>query len=210
MSIKDLVKLHIAVVALIDLGLRLDSFDDGFKMLQIIGRDHISLIEQDNVTELNLLDDETLEVVLAHVRFLQGIAKAELIAHAERIDNSHDGIKTRHSVLHDLLRDHLRISRDGLGDRCRLADTRGLNDDIVELLLIDDIVELLHEIHLQRAADATVLKSYERVIPLTDDTAVLDERRVDVHLADIIDDNGKLNAFLILQYAIQKRGLAAA
>ena len=73
-----------------------------------------------------------------------------------------------------------------------------------------DVLQLLHEVHLQRTADATVLQRHQRVILLTDDAPLLDEVGIDVHLTDVIDDDGKPDAFLVLQDAVQQCGLAAA
>lgn len=40
--------------------------------------------------------------------------------------------------------------------------------------------------------------------------ALLDEVSVDVHLAEVIDDNGKLDAAAIVEYAVQQCGLSTA
>ena len=74
----------------------------------------------------------------------------------------------------------------------------------------EDVLQLLDEVHLQRTADATVLQGHERVVLLAYDTTLLDEVGVDVHLADVVDDDGKLDALPVLQDTVQQGGLTAA
>ena len=38
---------------------------------------------------------------------------------------------------------------------------------------------------------------------------LLDEVGVDIHFTNVVDDDGKLDALLVLQYAVQQGGLAA-
>ena len=99
---------------------------------------------------------------------------------------------------------------DGLGNGAGFADTAGLDDDVVEALHLKQVFYLLDKVHLQCAADATVLEGYQGVVLLVDDTAFLDEVGVDVDFADIVDDDGKLDATLIGQNPVQQRGLTAA
>ena len=73
-----------------------------------------------------------------------------------------------------------------------------------------DVTQLLHEVHLQGTADASVLQGYQRVVLLSHDASLLYQVGIDVHLTNVVDDDGKLDAFLVLQNAIQKCGLAAA
>ena len=95
-------------------------------------------------------------------------------------------------------------------DRCGLADAAGLDDDIVEALGVDDVVELFDKVHLQCAADAAVLQCHETVVALAYHATLLDEACVDVHLTDVVDDDGEADAFLVFQNAVQKCGLAAS
>ena len=203
MGVEDLVELHIAVVALQDLGLGLDGADDGLEMAELVLGDLRGFVEQDDVAELDLLNDECGEVVLAEVLFLQVVAQSELIAHAEGIDDGNDGVEACHAVAEHVLRQQLGIGGDGLCDGRWLADARGLDDDVVELTGVDDVVELLDEVGLERAADAAVLQGHERVVALSDDAALLNEVGVDVHLTDVVDDDGELDAFFVSQNAVE-------
>ena len=61
----------------------------------------------------------------------------------------------------------------------------------------------MHEVHLQGAADTAVLQGHQRVVLLVDDAALLDEVGVDVHLADIVDDDGETDAFFVLKDPVE-------
>ena len=73
-----------------------------------------------------------------------------------------------------------------------------------------ELVELLHEVHLQRAADAAVLQCDEAVVFLAHDPAFLYQGGVDVDFAEVIDDHGELDSFSVGEYAVQQSGLSAA
>ena len=71
-------------------------------------------------------------------------------------------------------------------------------------------MELLDKVHLERAADTTVLKGDERIVLLGNHPALLNERGIDIHFTDIVDDDRKTNAFLVRQDAVEKCCLAAS
>ena len=97
-----------------------------------------------------------------------------------------------------------------MGDRCRFADARCLDHDVVKLLHLHQVGELFHKVHLQRAADAAVLQCHERVVLLIDDATLLDEVSVDVHFADVVHDDGESYAFLVAEYAVEQCCFSAA
>jgi hypothetical protein len=70
-------------------------------------------------------------------------------------------------------------------------------------------MELGNQIHLERAADTTVLERNERVVVLAHHPALLNQRSIDIDFTDIIDNDRKTNAFGIRQDAVQKSGLTA-
>ena len=99
---------------------------------------------------------------------------------------------------------------DGLCYGGGFADAAGLDDDVVELLHAGDVGQLLHEVHLQGTADAAVLQGYERFVLLAHYAPLGYEFGIDVHLPDVVDDDGKPDAALVLQDAVQQGCLAAA
>ena len=196
MRVYNLVKVYIAIVTFINISLRLYGTNDMLQLVQILSLYLSSLVEQDDVAELYLLNHERSQVFLVNMVFHQVVAPSKLIFHAQSIYHSHNTIKSQHTIF-NILRTECRDRADGLYDRCRLADATCLNDDIVESLHIDNLSELFHEVHLQRTADTSILQGHERVVFLTDYAPLFDKSSIDVYLTDIIDDNSKLNTFFI-------------
>ena len=85
----------------------------------------------------------------------------------------------------------------------RFTDAAGLNHDIIKSLHGYNIRELLHQVHLERAANTTVLQSHERVVFLSNHAIRFDETGIDIHLTDVVDDNGELDATFIFQYFVE-------
>ena len=166
-------------------------------------------VQQDDVAELNLLDNQILYVVLVQILIHQAASAGELVLHSEGVHHGYDAVKQGYAVLGDF-GGHGGDGADGLCDGSGLADTAGLDDDIVKALHGDDVMQLLYQVHLQGAADAAVLQGYEAVVGLVDDAAFLDKVGVDVHFADVVDDYGKAYAFLVGENAVQQCGLTAA
>ncbi len=81
---------------------------------------------------------------------------------------------------------------------------------MVEPVLRNDVAELLHEVHLQCAADATVLQRNETVVAFAHDAALLYECRVDVHFAYVIYYDGESDTFSVAQNTVEQRCLSAS
>ena len=209
LGMQNLVEVYVSIVTLDDVGLRLDSTDNLLHLSQLLLRHLRSLVQQDDVTELYLLNHQILNILFVYVLTHQIVAILELVAHAECIDHGDDTVQLQITVLH-IIGSKRRDIDDGLCNRCRFANATGLDNDVVEAVHAGNVTQLLHQVHLQRATDAAILQSHQRVVLLTHYSTLLYQVGVDVHLADIIDDNCKLNTLLILQDAIQERGLTTA
>ena len=207
-GVDDLVQVDVAVVAGQDPGLGVEGGDDALELPELIGRNLGRLVQEDDVAELHLLDDEALEVVLADVLLLERAAALELVPHPQGVHDGDDAVQVGEGLM-DILGAEHRQGADGLGDGRRLADAAGLDDDVVEFPHRGDLRQLGHEVHLQGAADASVLQGHEAVVRLAHDAALLDEVRVDVHLADVVDDHGEFDALAVREDAVQERGLPA-
>ena len=77
------------------------------------------------------------------------------------------------------------------------GDTRSLDQDVVELLLLGEPHDLLHQIGLQGAADATVLHPNHCLLAL-DQVGVVDEALVNVEFRHVVDDDGTLEVFIVV------------
>ena len=207
--VHNLIEVNITIVALQNLSLGLEGTDNLTDTTQFFGSHLCSLVEQDNVAELYLLDYEVLDVLFVDIVSHKIVAAAKLIAHTQRIDNRHDTIKHRGSSFR-ITGIQLRDGANGLSNGSRLTDTACLDNNIVETMHGNDIVQLLDEIHLQGAADATVLKSHKAIVALTNDAALLNQIGIDVNLTNIIYNNSKLDTFPIGKYTVEKCSLTAA
>ncbi len=208
-SVQQLFKRHVRVVALDDFGFRLKLADDGLYALEFFRRNFRRLVEEDGVAELNLLDNKVLYVFLVDVLHHEGVAAVELALHSHRIDHRHDVVEPADTVLRVEAAEGRYAAyrpRDGL----RLADSACLDDDVIELLHPHDFVNLFYQVGLERAADAAVLKRDETLVLLADHSAFLDEVRIDVHLSYVIDNDGEAYALFICQNPVEERRLAAS
>ena len=176
---------------------------------KLFGSDLRSLVEENLVAELHLLYDEAGEVFLTDVVLCEVVASGKLVLEAQCVNDGDDGVEFGNAFSGEVGID-ARIGADGLCDWSRLADAACFDDNIVEALLRHDVAELLYEIHLQCAADASVLKSHEIVVLLSHNATLLDECGVDVHFADVIDDDGELDALLIGKYTVEECCLSAS
>ena len=71
-------------------------------------------------------------------------------------------------------------------------------------MLRSEIVQLGNKVHLEGTAYTAVLQSDKRVVGLRHYSALLVERGIDIHFADIIDNNGKANTFPVGKDAVQQ------
>ena len=69
---------------------------------------------------------------------------------------------------------------------------------------------MLHEIHLERAADTSVLQCNEAVVFCAYNSAFLYQIGVNVDFADVVHYYGKLHAAFICQYVVYKCRFSAA
>ena len=103
----------------------------------------------------------------------------------------------RHSVA-DIFQAHGGNRANGLRDRSRLAYTAGFYNNIVKTLLAGDVTQLLYEIHLQRAADTTILQRHQTLVLLPYHAAFLYQIGIDIHFAYIINNHSKTNTTAIV------------
>ena len=166
-------------------------------------------VEQHDVAELYLLNHQILDVFFFDILFQQIQATSELILHAQSIhhrDNAVESWKTISSIL----RHKLRHRANGLCDGSRFADTAGLYHNVVEALHAQYIVQLLHKIHFQCAADTTILQSHKAVVFLPHYPIFLYKGGIDIYLAYIVHNDGKLDTAFIGQNSVEQRGLSTA
>ena len=72
-----------------------------------------------------------------------------------------------------------------------------------------DVVELLYQIHLERAADAAVLQCHKALVAFAHYATLLNQRSVDIHFTYVVYNHSKLDSLLIAKDTIEQSGLAA-
>ena len=165
-------------------------------MRQFLGCDFRHLVEQDDVTELYLLNYKILYILLFKIILFQGVTATKLIFKPQGIHNSHYTIELR-STEHSGLGSELGYRADSLGYRCGFAYTARLDYNVIETVHSHNILYLLDEIHFESTAYATVRKSHKAVILAVNHSASLYEAGINVYLSYIIDYHSKLYAALI-------------
>ena len=78
-----------------------------------------------------------------------------------------------------------------------LGDARSLDQDVVEHLLLGEADDLLHQVRLQGAADATVLHPNHRLVAL-DQVGVVDQVLVNVELRHVVDNDRALELLIVM------------
>ena len=200
---------HITVVTRDDFGLGLKGAKHQSDTFQLF-RFHLrGLVEQDDITELDLLDDQILDIILLQILVYEVLSSIKFVLQSQGIHHAHDAIQAQETVL-DIVGTHVGDGANGLGNRSRFADTTCLDDNVVKASKCHEVLQLLHEVHLQGTADATVLQGHQAVVLLIYDASFLDEVCINIYFTDIIYDNGKLYTTTIGQDTIQKRSLTAA
>ena len=207
--IKEVIEIHIAVIAFYDAGVRLQILYDSTDATKLLFGHIAGLIEKYQVTELYLLNHEVFNILLVNRGFQQVVAAVEFILHTQGIYNCGNAVELRHTAF-CVLRSHSGDGTYRLSNGGWLADAACLDDDIIKLSNGHNVVKLLNEVHLQRTADAAVLKRHERIVCLIHHPILLDEGCIDVHLTDIVDNNGKTYAATIVENTIEKCCLTTA
>ena len=208
-GVEQRLELHVGIIGLDNGGIGLNNLQNCLDARQFFGAHFRHLVEQNHIAELDLLDDEVLDILLADVLLGEAITAGKLALQTQSIDHCHDAVETRHPETGDT-RVHATDGADGLCNRLRLAYSTGLNYYIVELLHSGDIVDLLHEVHLQSTAYAAILQGHEAVVLLSYHTTLLNKGGIDVDFANVVDNYGKLDAFFVSEDMVDECSLSTA
>ncbi|CAM2147502.1 200 kDa antigen p200 [Paraburkholderia tropica] len=105
---------------------------------------------------------------------------------------------------------NLVIHEEGLRDRTRIREARGLDHDALEVelavaLLLREVGEHAREVAADRAADAAVAHLDDLLVAVLHENFV-----VDILFAEFVLDHGDLHAVVFAEDALEQRGLAAA
>ena len=113
-------------------------------------------VKQDDIAEFYLLDYQVLDIFLIYVLACQIVSAGKFALHPQCVNYRDYAVQAAYAMFCVSLSES-RYHTDGLGYRIRLADSAGLDDDVVEPFHAHQFVDLFNEIGLQCAADASVL-----------------------------------------------------
>ena len=97
--IENNLQLYVTVIALQYAGAGLQGTNHLAYAQQLLGTYLGCLVEQNYVAELNLLDDQVLQVLLADILLNQVIAATELVTDTQGIDHCYNAVQLRYAVL---------------------------------------------------------------------------------------------------------------
>ena len=208
-GVQQVVEIHVTVVTLDNAGVGLQVGDDRTDAAQILLAHLADLVQNNHVTELDLLNHQIFNILFVDIGLEQVVAAGKLVLHAQRIHYGSDAVQLGHTAL-GVLRTHCGNGANGLGNGSRLADAAGLNHNVIKLTRGDDVVKLLNQVHLQRTANAAVLQRHQRVVRLIDHAVFLDEGSVYVDFTDVVHDDGKADAAPVVENTVEKGRLTTA
>ena len=208
-GVHQLVKVHLGIVGLDDASAGVQVMHYLAQPFQLGGCHFRPFVQQYDVAELYLLDNQILNVLFGDGRPKQPPATVEFALHAQGVDNGHDAVQPGYPEA-GILVPHAGHGADSACYWFWLADTAGLNHNIVEFGHAHNLAQLFHQVHFQCAADAAILQGHKTVVALPHDAPFLDERSVDVHLSYIVHHHGKPYVLPVIEDVVEQRGLATA
>src|SRR6185437_7256554 len=183
-AVQHFVERDLGALRLVQPGVRIDAANAGLDVAQFFGRDQVRLVEQDHIGKRDL--------VLGLGRVLEPVVEPLGVG-----DGNH-GVELGAPA--DVL-----VHEKGLRHRRRIGQSRGLDDDGVELAFAaHQAVEDAHQVAAHGAADAAVVH-LEHFLVGADHQIV-----VDADFAEFVDDHGVFLAVRLRQDAVEQCGLAGA
>ena len=186
---EDGVEVDLGVARHGDLGPLVEPRDALADPLDVGGVDQVDLVDDDAVGADDLVHGLVVDAVVADV--------VEVLLDVLGVDEGDDGVER------DLL-EHGIVEEEGLGDRHRVGEPAGLDQDVVDT--VDELADHVEQVraHRRDAADAAVAH--------LDDLFVgrHHEVRVDVDLTELVLDHGDAPAVLLAQDVVEQRGLPRA
>ena len=211
LGVEDILHLDLAVVRLDHLGFGLQRAYHRLHVLEVVLADGIDLVHDDGVAELDLLDKEVCDVLFFEVVRKELLAACEFVGEAGHVHHGNDVVEVAGEGTAVTAAQLLTGDADGLCDRHGFADTACLDEDVVELVHLEEFGNLFQEVGLEGAADAAIRKwHYLAGIFLRDVPALLDERLVDVHFADVVHDDGDVVTLLVVEHKVQEGRLSGS
>ena len=211
-GVEDLVQGDLAHAHGLDVGVGVEAAQDGHQLLALGLADQVDLADQDDVSELHLLDQQVGDRAL--VFFAQGFATAgqaiglmEVAQEVHPVDHRDHGVQPRQVGQAAPL---LIAEGEGLGHRQRLADAGGLDQQVVEAAVAGQPRHFLQQVFAQGAADAAVAHLHQLLVGTVEADVALHFAAVDVDFTHVVDDQRHAQAVAVLQHMVEQGALAGA
>lgn len=193
--------------------IRVQPDDDLAGGVPLIRRRGADLVQDDDIGEFDLLHQKVDDgAVVAFARRLatvcQKIGRAIVIEKIGGIHHRHHGVEMRHIGKAAAV---LVTKIEGGGDRKRLGDTGGFDQEIIEPPLFGECPHLCQKIIAQRATDAAIGHFHKLFLGAGKiGAAIAHQCRVDIDLAHVVDDQRDPQTIAVGEYMVQKRRFAGA
>ena len=183
-AVEDLVDRNGAALGPVDHRMRVDRADAPLDFGELVRRDEVGLVEEDHVGEADLL---------------LGLGRV-----TEALDQVL-GVGDRDHRVELRPRLHLVVHEEGLGDRRRVGEAGGLDEDAIEPAgTLHQPLDDADQVAAHRAADAAIVHFVDLLVGFDDEVVV------DADLAEFVDHHGIALAVVLREDAIEERGLAGA
>mmetsp|Transcript_45232 Transcript_45232/g.119833 ORF Transcript_45232/g.119833 Transcript_45232/m.119833 type:complete len:341 (+) Transcript_45232:319-1341(+) len=190
---------------------RVELLQYGLQRVQLLRGDQVDLVEDQDIRGLDLVDEQVDDGSLVPLLRAQLLPVFELAAtlvvlqEVQAIDNCDQGVQSGNAA--DPRVAHVVSSSEGARHWQRLGDARALDEQIVEAPLERQLLDAIHEVLPQSAADAAVLQLDHLVLVLMQLHAVLQQLPVDVDGSHVIDKDCDALALTIVQDVREERRL---
>mmetsp|Transcript_8741 Transcript_8741/g.36176 ORF Transcript_8741/g.36176 Transcript_8741/m.36176 type:complete len:511 (-) Transcript_8741:1009-2541(-) len=177
--------------------------------------DEVALVQDDDVRELDLVDEQMrdgpvdVQFVRRPAAIGEPLDRSQLGCEGRAVDDSDhrveltDARERRRAII------FLRGKREGLGDGQRLRDTGRFDEHAIERRVASrELRQRREQVFAQRAAHAPIRQLDEPLFALDDVGA--QERRVDVDLGHVVDDDRDAQRRRLAQHVRHERRLAGA
>src|ERR1700733_92341 len=176
--IEHRIDLSSGILRAIDLCCRVHRTDACFQLVQLFRHDEIDLVQQNHVSESNLL--------------LHLVGGIDVLPYMSRINQRHDPIEPQLGL-------HLVIDKKGLRDRTGVGPAGSLDQNVIKLIpALHEIAEDADQVSTYGAADASVVHLEDLFFSADDEFLVHSD------LAEFVLDHGDAFAMLFRENAIQQ------
>lgn len=212
-SAQNLLQRHLAEIGLDEFCIGVQPDDDLAGGIPLLWRCSADLVEHDDIGKFDLLHqkiDDGAVVAIAR-RFApvgQKIGRTVIVEKIGGVHHRHHRVEPGNIGKAATI---LVAEIERRGDGKRLGDAGRFDQQIVETVLLRQRLHFLEKIVTQGATDAAIGHFHQLLFGSGEiGPAVTNQRRIDIDLAHVVDDQGHAQTIAIGENVVQKRRLACA